>query len=239
MKRNKRRIKMSKKYDVNGQEVEVIQQLDSGSWLVYDVCEDEYEENYTDEDKPRIATEIFEKPPTKVYEEKIAGLKKEIGLLKKNRTQLNEEIRKAETEKQNFEKIFNGSELLRQVYHLVNGDYKYYVGYWDGRYMNLLENPRISKFVLREGKWCSDYMSGIEFFVNKEDAIKSIMNWMESRVSKAEETWDLAGVERTARENNLTIPELYHKKIKALQDARKAKERENLQEKLKKLEGED
>jgi hypothetical protein len=230
---------MSKKYDVNGQEVEVIQQLDSGSWLVYDVCEDEYEENYTDEGRPRIVAEIFGKPPTSVYGEKIKKLRAEIESLQEEKEKLVFEIRKSKEKKQSFEKIFNVSELLRQVYHLVNGDYKYYVGYWDGRYMNLLENPRISKFVLREGKWCSDYMSGIEFFVNKEDAIKSIMNWMESRVSKAEETWDLAGVERTARENNLTIPELYHKKIKALQDARKAKERENLQEKLKKLEGED
>jgi len=88
-------------YTVDGKQIEVVQKLDDGRYLVYVVRWDDFEDcEIIDEENPVIVSEVFEVPPVKKYAEIIEqkrgeveklqtvkdGLMQEIYVLEKDRT---------------------------------------------------------------------------------------------------------------------------------------------------------
>jgi hypothetical protein len=115
------------KYDINGQEVCVIQKLDGDKgWLVLSLFDDN-DGRYCDEEHPFILSKIFDNPPVLRYSIEIKTLKKEISRLKEEKE--NALLEKKEAEKKRDEvvdKIKNHA-ALHNIFNFIDGKITHYV----------------------------------------------------------------------------------------------------------------
>lgn len=114
------------KFDINGQEVKVVQKSQDGRYFVFDVYEG-MDDPFCDENHPRIVDKVFDKPPKKKYTEEIIKLKYEIKELKRQtknakKVRLGEEKKK----KERLEKL-KKLDQLKNLEDFIDGKITHYV----------------------------------------------------------------------------------------------------------------
>ena len=118
----------NRKYTLNGKEVEVIQKLESGNYLVSPIRVDTDGEEYVyHEVDAEIVPELFNSPPVQKYHYEIQKLESRIeeqrGILRK----LHEEVRALQENEKARKKKYERFEQLRQLDDYIDGKITHYV----------------------------------------------------------------------------------------------------------------
>ena len=133
-----------KKYTVDGREVDVVQRLDNGHYLIYDVveaCDEEYQCSY-----PRTVDRLFDEPPAAKFAEQINLLKVELKALRDEKRLLQADLRDLNKKSVPQMNKFKRYEQLRYLEDFLDGKITHYmvVGSWDLKILTLKET--ISKY---------------------------------------------------------------------------------------------
>jgi hypothetical protein len=127
-----------KKYLMSGEEVEAVQQLDDGKWLVFRLFEiqngtdDVYEEVI--EDFPIIVNDVFDTPPRKKIEQDIAEqqqhleqIRQEIRALRNQQRAMEHEFRHAQQSHAERMAKYKRYDALKHLDQFLNDDITHYV----------------------------------------------------------------------------------------------------------------
>jgi len=113
-----------RKFTIDGQEVEAIQQLEDGTWAAKQIwyCDDEF---YYD-DELTFFERLFDEPPTSVWSEKVQRLMEEVAELEDRRAEVAYELRDAKKARDEQMKQFATVPELKNLEDILAGRITHY-----------------------------------------------------------------------------------------------------------------
>lgn len=134
---------MKRKYLTNGEEIEVIEKLKSGGYLVSHIYTTEggEEEYYIDNATSFWVDNVFGEPPARKFSEKINRLKKEINDLLATKLELAKMIQRTHDQEKERLKKYQQYEQLKQLDDFLDGKITHYAetSTWNPRIIKAME----------------------------------------------------------------------------------------------------
>jgi len=242
-----------KKYLKNGQEVEVIKEIEGGYLYQHCFYDDYSDEEYTDESITCFTEKLFNNPPMGKLHEKIVALQAEIDNLENERDEIN---KLKQNEKELLVKI-EKHDFVQGLVDYLNGDFKYvlYIENMEIAEKNSVyispfikitntKNGGYSLFTLRNENYDDYDDSAIMVFKTIEEAReyakKRLINELKHNTEKANYKWGsnnikkwFDGIHRTCNlKDDVDIKKIYAEKFEEAKKKEDEEKRIRLQKEI-------
>ena len=161
---------MDKKYLIDGRCVNLVQSLDNGKYLVENVYQEEYDEEfYIDSNSPYVVNEIFDEMPTAKYHKEIGALTETINKLNEAHRKASDSLREVEAEHKERMKKFKRYEALQRLEDFIDGKITHYA------ILNTYR-PEIVKFEDSKSEYSRDSLKLLTLFGDTKGNLEWYLN---------------------------------------------------------------